>query len=58
MKDLQTKYYDPKSESSFGGKNRLVKHSKQNKKKVGKWLTFQDTYTLHRPIRKNFKDVV
>ena len=55
MKDLQTKYYDPKSESSFGGKNRLVKHSKQNKKKVDKWLTFQDTYTLHRPIRKNFK---
>ena len=55
MEDLASKYYDTKSHSSFSGVNRLVKHTKKGKKEVGKWLSLQDTYTLHRPVRKKFK---
>ena len=53
--DLESKYYDTKSHSSFSGVNRLVKHSKKSKKDVVKWLSLQDTYTLHKPVRKHFK---
>ena len=55
MKDLELKYYDPKSQSSFSGIDRLAKHSNKSKKEVGKWLSYQDTYTLHRPVRKTFR---
>ena len=55
MSDLKLYYYDPKYQASFSGINRLAKDSKKGKKEVGKWLSYQDTYTLHRPVRKTFK---
>ena len=47
-------YYNPSSVSSFGGVNRLSKNSKTKRKNVKKWLSLQDTYTLHKPVRRNF----
>ena len=41
-------YYDPKKEASFAGAHRFPKTTQQ-------WLQSQDTYTLHKPVRKNFK---
>ena len=28
--------------------------TRKNNKGVREWLTFQDTYTLHKPVRKSF----
>ena len=41
-------YYNPKKEASFSGAHRFPKATQQ-------WLQSQDTYTLHKPVRKNFK---
>ena len=41
-------YYNPKKEASFWGAHRFPKATQQ-------WLQSQDTYTLHKPVRKNFK---
>ena len=41
-------YYDPKKEASFSVTHRFPKAIQQ-------WLQSQDTYTLHKPVRKNFK---
>ena len=38
-------YYDPKKSGSFSGSRRFPKQ----------WLQSQDTYTLHKPVRKKFK---
>lgn len=47
-------YFDPKHPAGFGSVLKLVKASKINKKDVEKWLSSQDTYTLHKPVRKHF----
>ena len=41
-------YYHPKKEASFSGAHRFPKRTQQ-------WLKSQDTYTLDKPVRKNFK---
>ena len=41
-------YYNPKKEASFSGAHRFPKATQQ-------WLQSQDTYTLHKPVQKNFK---
>ena len=41
-------YYVPKKEASFSGAHRFPKPTQE-------WLQSQDTYTLHKPVRKNFK---
>ena len=48
-------YYEPDSPASFGGVKRLV-NAEKNKdvKKVKTWLSKQDTYTLHKPVRYRF----
>ena len=38
-------YYDPNKSGSFSGARRFPKQ----------WLQSQDTYTLHKPVRKKFK---
>ena len=53
-------YYEPKRSGGFGGVNRgmtLKKEGKFNisRSKIKEWLMRQDTYTLHKPIRRNFK---
>ena len=39
---------------SLGGIKRLKERYKKKRKDARKWLTFQDTYTLHNPVRKSF----
>jgi len=47
-------YYDPKHPAGFGSVAKLVKASKYKKRDVEEWLSSQNTYTLHKPIRKKF----
>lgn len=58
-KALKKIYYTPKEAGSFSGVQGL-KHALRSKgtkvktKNVVKWLSSQDTYTLHKPIRHTF----
>lgn len=45
-------YYDPAKVGSFGGVNALSKVVNGN---VGDWLRSQETYTLHKPVRRRFR---
>ena len=47
-------YYDPKHAAGFGSVEKLVKTSKHKKRFVEEWLVSQNTYTLHKPVRKRF----
>ena len=53
---LHAIYYDPTHPGAYGGINAL--HCQVigvlNKKQVKDWLSGQDTYTLHKPIRRKF----
>ena len=56
---LEQLYYDPKSPAGYAGEQALCKLAKQSSIKVKlqdvrDWLRKQQTYTLHKPIRKNF----
>ena len=58
-KILQKVYYTPKEPASFGGLQRLKdasgsKGRKLKHKQIVKWLSSQDTYTLHKPVRHHF----
>jgi len=45
-------YYDLLNPGSFGGVAPLTRQTRSNSAK--KWLTSQDAYTLHKPVRRNF----
>ena len=47
-------YYDPKHAVGFRSVAKLVKASKHKKRGVEEWLAGQNTYTLHKPVRKSF----
>ena len=47
-------YYDPEHPAGFGSAAKLVKDGKNNERAVEEWLSGQDTYTLHKPVRKRF----
>ena len=47
-------YYDPRNPGSFGGAAALRNAVGGTLSDAKKWLQTQDTYTLHRPIRKRF----
>ena len=47
-------YYDPKHPAGFGSVANLVNTSKNKKRDVGEWLPSQNTYTLHKQVRKRF----
>lgn len=52
---LEKQYFDPEHEAGFVGAAKLVKLNKNfTPKYVKDWLTKQDAYTLHKPIRKKF----
>ena len=56
---LEQLYYNPKSPAAYAGEQALYKLAKQSSKKVKlqdvrDWLRKQQTYTLHKPIRKKF----
>ena len=58
---LKSVYYDPKRPGSFGGVGSFYRDVKQegkfklSRKQISDWLMSQDTYTLHKPARRNFK---
>lgn len=53
---LANVYYNPSNPAGFTGVQPLVRamHNKYSKDAVLKWLQSQDTYTLHKPVRKIF----
>ena len=56
---LNSIYYDTKHTGSFGGIDRLRRASHPalgaSAKGVKQWLSEQDTYTLHKPVRYRFR---
>ena len=50
---LQLRYYDPKRVGSYGGVAALRKVVP--KQDVERWLSKQDAYILHKPVRRRFK---
>jgi len=50
--DLKVTYYDPKNSGSFGVVQSLSIVADRPAKE---WLSGQETYTLHRPVRHNFQ---
>jgi transposase InsO family protein len=53
--DLATIYYEPTNPGSYGGVKALHRHTKQRPlKEVAKWLSGEDTYTLHKPAIRKF----
>ena len=48
-------YYDAKQPGSFGGVVPLARALKQKKDDVREWLSFEDAYTLHKPVRQKFQ---
>lgn len=61
MNELLNKlYYSLDSSVAFGGKEKLFREARKQIKElklydVEKWLRAQPTYTLHKPVRLNFK---
>lgn len=53
---LEKTYYDPEDPAGFSGATRLLqKHEKKiPRKDIHDWLNAQNTYTLHKPIRRRF----
>ena len=47
-------YYDLKHPAVFGSVAKLVKATKNKKRDVEERLSSQNTYTLHKPVRKRF----
>ena len=50
---LQERYYDPKRAGSYGGVAALRRAVPEQN--VEQWLSEQDAYTLHKPVRRRFK---
>lgn len=48
-------YYDPTHPGSLGGLTRLARATKVPLKLVRQWAQTQLGYTLHKPVRRNFK---
>lgn len=53
LESLESLYYDPKT--GYSGINDLQRKSGKSQKEVTEFLHQQDTYTLHKPARKNYK---
>ena len=52
---LKRVYSDPKRVGSYGGVNALRRVTRAPVKAVKQWLSEQDAYTLHKPVRIRFK---
>ena len=58
---LSSVYYNPKRSGGFGGAERLYRDVRKedkfaiSRKQIKEWLMQQDTYTLHKPMRRHFK---
>lgn len=56
-RQLSKIYYDPKHPASFSNVDKLwlATNKKISKKKIKEWLSGQETYTRHKPIRRKFR---
>ena len=54
MVKLETGYYEPQRPGAYGGVSGLSRTTKSKRAPVVKWLSQQDTYTLHKPARRTF----
>ena len=52
---LEKIYYDAENPGSYGGVSRLSKAARVPLKTAQRWLSAQDAYTLHKPIRRKFQ---
>jgi hypothetical protein len=50
---MESTYYNLSAPASYGGLSKF-KPKGYTKKEVREWLESQDTYTLHKPIRRRF----
>lgn len=54
--DLERKYYDPKVPGSLSGANTFYKNqSSSSRKEIKEFLSGEDAYTLHFPVRFKFR---
>lgn len=51
---LKNHYYDASRAGSLGGVDALVKSVGLKKPAVSQWLSGEDAYTLHKPVRRKF----
>ena len=51
---LKKNYYNVKDVGSYGGVKRLTQKTKLKSSEVKNWLSTQDTYTLHKPVKYKF----
>lgn len=51
---LSETYYNPERPGSYGGVDRLKRYSGLKRDAVKDWLSYQDAYTLHKPVRYHF----
>lgn len=54
-KKLSHTYYNPKQPGAYGGVEALKRATKLKRSVVKNWLSTQDTYTLHKPVRHQFE---
>lgn len=52
---LSQRYYNPRQPGSFGGVQALKRATGIQRNKVQTFLSHQDTYTLHKPVRRKFQ---
>ena len=48
-------YYNVSKPGSYGGLDALSRVSTDGRKAIKKWLESQDTYTIHKPIKRKFQ---
>ena len=51
---LRRLYYTPERPGSYGGVNALKRVTKIKTSTLKDWLSHQDAYTLHKPVRRSF----
>ena len=52
MNKLDSIYYDPKQPGSYAGADKLFRSQNTfSRKAVKEWLSGEDAYTLHKPVR-------
>jgi len=52
---METIYYDPRNPGSFTSVNNLQRYSNKDRSTVQSFLSAQDAYTLHKPMRIRFQ---
>ena len=51
---MERTYYDLAGPGSFGGVKALARNADKDLDETREWLSGQDTYTLHKPVRRKF----